>query len=123
MPNAANDTDSAELASGGVSDIEIIKTVDETLPILGDQVTYTVTANNLGTNDDEDSAFQPQPVSQHDGRRVPGLCRRRIGSPADRQIETPFYLVDTHGNRAGARISDATPKVVELTAGRVRGFA
>jgi hypothetical protein len=52
-----------------------------------------------------------------------GLQDVGIGSPADRQIETPFYLVDTHGNRAGARISDATPKVVELTAGRVRGFA
>ncbi len=47
-PNTANNADQASTAVGDAADLEIVKTVDRPTAEIGDTVTWTLTARNLG---------------------------------------------------------------------------
>jgi uncharacterized repeat protein (TIGR01451 family)/fimbrial isopeptide formation D2 family protein len=50
-PVTSNNTGGAAVTPNPVADVRVRKTVDSTAPNLGDTVTYTVVADNLGPND------------------------------------------------------------------------
>jgi uncharacterized repeat protein (TIGR01451 family)/gliding motility-associated-like protein len=47
-PNASNNTSTVTLMPGAVSDVSLTKTIDQTSPAVGEQITFTLTASNAG---------------------------------------------------------------------------
>lgn len=50
-PNPSNNSSSAGTTIGAAADIQVTKTVDDAAPNVGDQVTFTIAATNLGPDD------------------------------------------------------------------------
>lgn len=50
-PNPANNSSSTDTTIGAAADIQVTKTVDDATPNVGDQVTFTIVATNLGPDD------------------------------------------------------------------------